>query len=62
MNKYEELSKKTIRILEITRKKADKYSIERRKLYNYLRNLKDDEFLLNEWKEYFKKFDDIDKV
>ena len=49
--KLEELSKETIRVLELTKKKAENYSEVRKKLDYYLRNSNNDEALMKEWQD-----------
>lgn len=51
MKSFEELSKETIRVLELTKKKAENYSEVRKKLDYYLRNSNNDEALMKEWQE-----------
>lgn len=51
MKSFEELSKETIRVLELTKKKAENYSEVRKKLDYYLRNSNNDEALMKEWQD-----------
>lgn len=63
MKKYEELGKRTVILLERTKKKADKYGKERKMLDNYLRNIKDDQEYMKEWEEQLDKFElELNKV
>lgn len=63
MKKYEELGKKTVNLLERTKKNADKYGKERKLLDNYLRNIKDDQEYMKEWEEQLNEFElELNKV
>ena len=63
MKKYEELGKRTVNLLERTKKNADKYGIERKLLDNYLRNIKDDQEYMKEWEEQLNEFElELNKV
>lgn len=63
MKKYEELGKRTVNLLERTKKNADKYSKERKLLDNYLRNIKDDQEYMKEWEEQLNEFElELNKV
>lgn len=63
MKKYEELGKRTVSLLERTKKKADKYGKERKLLDNYLRNIKDDQDYMKEWEEQLDEFElELNKV
>ena len=57
MKKYEELGKRTVNLLERTKKNADKYGKERKLLDNYLRNIKDDQEYIKEWEEQLNEFE-----
>lgn len=60
MKSFEELSKETIRILELTKKESEKYSDIRKKLDYYLRNSNNDDALIEEWQELLNSIE-IDK-
>lgn len=60
MKSFEELSKETIRVLELTKKKAENYSEVRKKLDYYLRNSNNDDALMKEWQELLNSIE-IDK-
>ena len=63
MKKYEELGKRTVNLLERTKKNADKYGKERKLLDNYLRNIKDDREYMKEWEEQLNEFElELNKV
>ena len=63
MKKYEELGKRTVSLLERTKKKADKYGKERKLLDDYLRNIKDDQDYMKEWEEQLDEFElELNKV
>lgn len=63
MKKYEELGKRTVNLLERTKKNADKYGKERKLLDNYLRNIKDDQDYMKEWEEQLDEFElELNKV
>ena len=63
MQKYEELGKRTVNLLERTKKNADKYGKERKLLDNYLRNIKDDQEYMKEWEEQLNEFElELNKV
>lgn len=63
MKKYEELGKRTVKLLERTKKNADKYGKERKLLDNYLRNIKDDQEYMKEWEEQLNEFElELNKV
>lgn len=63
MKKYEELGKRTVILLEKTKKKADKYGKERKLLDNYLRNIKDDQDYMKEWEEQLDELElELNKV
>lgn len=63
MKKYEELGKRTVNLLERTKKNADKYGKERNLLDNYLRNIKDDQEYMKEWEEQLNEFElELNKV
>lgn len=63
MKKYEELGKRTVSLLERTKKNADKYGKERKLLDNYLRNIKDDQDYMKEWEEQLDEFElELNKV
>ncbi len=63
MKKYEELGKRTVNLLERTKKNADKYGKERKLLDNYLRNIKDDQEYMKEWEEQLNEFElELNKV
>lgn len=57
MSNKEELSKRTIKLLELTRKKVDKYGNERKILDKYFRDCIDDENYMMEWENYLNKFE-----
>ena len=57
MKKYEELGKRTVNLLERTKKNADKYGKERKLLDNYLRNIKDDQEYMKEWEEQLNELE-----
>jgi hypothetical protein len=54
-SKIEELNRKTILLLEKTKKEYKRYTEERKQLYSYLVN-KDD---LIEWEKYVNKLEEI---
>ena len=60
MKSFEELSKETIRILELKKKKSEKYSDIRKKLDYYLRNSNNDDALIKEWQVLLNSIE-IDK-
>ena len=63
MKKYEELGKRTVNLLERTKKNSDKYGKERKLLDNYLRNIKDDQEYMKEWEEQLNEFElELNKV
>lgn len=63
MKKYEELGKRTVNLLERTKKNADKYGKERKLLDNYLRNIKDDQEYMKEWEKQLNEFElELNKV
>ncbi len=63
MKKYEELGKRTVNLLERTKKNADKYGKERKLVDNYLRNIKDDQEYMKEWEEQLNEFElELNKV
>ena len=57
MDKYKELSEKTIQLLELTKKKIEQYSNERKILYKYFSEYINDETYINEWEDYINKFE-----
>jgi len=57
MSNKEELSKRTVKLLELTRKKVDKYGNERKILDKYFRDCIDDENYMMEWENYLNKFE-----
>ena len=57
MSNREELGKRTVKVLELTRKKTDKYGNERKILDKYLRECIDDENYIKEWECYLSKFE-----
>ena len=57
MSNKEELSKRTVKLLELTRKKVDKYGNERKILDKYFRDCIDDENNMMEWENYLNKFE-----
>lgn len=57
MSNREELGKRTVKVLELTRKKADKYGNERKILDKYLRECIDDESYIKEWECYLIRFE-----
>ena len=60
MKSFEELSKETIRVLELTKKKSEQYSEIRKKLDYYLRNSNNNDALIKEWQELLNSIE-IDK-
>lgn len=57
MDKYKELSERTIKLLELTRKKVEQYGNERKILDKYLREYLNDENYIHEWEDYLNKFE-----
>lgn len=54
-DKIEELSDKTVKLLEKTKKNYKQYEIERKKLYEYFVNKND----VEKWEAYIKEFKEL---
>lgn len=54
-DKIEELSKKTVELLEKTKKHYKSYENERKKLYQYFVNKKD----IEKWEAYINEFEEL---
>lgn len=58
-SKIAELQRRTVAILEKTRKEAQKYIIERKKVDEFFRYCKDnEENYIIEWEDYLKEFEE----
>lgn len=54
-SKIQQLSKKTIELLEATKKEITKYAIERKELFKYFANKND----VEKWEEYIVEMEEL---
>ncbi len=54
-SKIQQLSKKTIELLEATKKEMTKYAIERKKLFEYFANKND----VEKWEKYIVEIEEL---
>lgn len=54
-SKIQQLSKKTIELLEATKKEITKYAIERKKLFKFFANKND----VEKWEEYIVEMEEL---
>lgn len=54
-SKIQQLSKKTIELLEATKKEMTKYAIERKKLFKYFANKND----VEKWEKYIVEIEEL---